>query len=91
MHPLYSINDEPPCTPLPIVKRIFLGSRTGQGFEKKRRGLHLHPLDGDFAPLLKLHIWCEVHPFDKVEFYSTIWVQKLLWFSSFLKKHHMES
>lgn len=50
MHPLYSINDEPPCTPLPIVKQVFLGSRTGKGFEEKRRGVHLHPLGGDFAP-----------------------------------------
>ena len=44
MHPLYSINDEPPCTPLIIVKRVPLGSRTGQGFGKKEKGVHLHPL-----------------------------------------------
>ena len=44
-------SDAPPCIPLPIVKRVFLGSRTGQGFEKKRRGCKctpsvriLHPL-----------------------------------------------
>ena len=42
--PLNSINDEPPCTTLPIVKRVFLGSRTGQGFEKKRKK------EGAFAP-----------------------------------------
>ena len=42
--PLYSINDEPPCTPLIIVKRVPLGSRTGQGFGKKEKGVYLHPL-----------------------------------------------
>ena len=45
MPPLYSINDEPPCTPLIIVKRVPLGSRTGQGFGKKEKGVYLHPLD----------------------------------------------
>ena len=45
-------NDEPPCTPLAIVKRVSLGSLAGQGFDKKRRGAfappkarRLHPLD----------------------------------------------
>ena len=39
-----------PLAPLPIVKRVFLGSRTGQGFEKKNKGVHLDPLGGDVAP-----------------------------------------
>ena len=50
MHPLYSINDEPPCTPLSIVKRVCLGSRTGQGFEKKRRGCICTPSVGILLP-----------------------------------------
>lgn len=29
MHPLYSINDAPPCTPLTIVKSVCSASRTG--------------------------------------------------------------
>lgn len=45
-------NDEPPCTPLAIVKRVFLGSRTGQGFKEKRRGCICTPSVGILHPLL---------------------------------------
>ena len=44
-------NDEPPCTPLLIVKQVYLGSRTGQGLEKKRRGCICTPSIGILHPL----------------------------------------
>ena len=54
MSPLYSINDEPPCTPLIIVKRVAGVKPYMTRLRQKEKGVHLHPLDRDFAPPMNI-------------------------------------